>query len=154
MYARLDPFYYMCELTLPSPYESETTLVISIRLTRLVLVTTGLFEFMRFASIIIFVSICLVVTMVTCLRKLIVQFRTLETAILQLYTQLRIVLKIGDFFLRNFILLSLLGSQIMLTAIWWISLKFWNILPFIITLLAWVTTINITVGLTIGLPHG
>lgn len=56
----------MFELILPSPYEREITLIISRRLIRLVLVTIGLFEFLRFASIILFVSICLVVTIVTC----------------------------------------------------------------------------------------
>ncbi len=124
-----DPFYPVFELLLPSPYDRNLVLILSVTLIRILLCTICYFEFVRFGFIFVLASLCAATTALNYLKKLKCRNRVFECATLRLYNLLRILTKLSDYFLRNLILLLIFCSQVLLTSIWWLCIACWNILP-------------------------
>lgn len=150
----LDPFYHAFDLVLPSKYERSLTFVLTIPLLRLFLGWVCVYEFSRFTCILLILLISTSLTMVTCLRQLVRQSSRTEWSTLQLYTQLRIVLKIGDYFIHFFLLFLLVCVQFILTTIWWLVLKCWDLLPIFITVIAIYAAVLATVAVSSILSMG
>ncbi len=149
----LDPFYHVFELILPSPYDRSITVILTVPLIRLFLALVCVFEFARFFTIFLFVCISMALTLVTCLRQLVKQSAMSECKTLKLYTQLRVVLKIGDYVIRYVLLFFLTGSQFYITTLWWLVLKCWHLLPGVLTMLAFQAVVGSTFAVVILLPR-
>ncbi len=149
----LDPFYYVFELFLPDSHNRTLFLIATLILIRFFLGIVCVFECTRFLSIILFIHLSIALTMLTCLRQLIRQPSRWERRTLKLYTQLRIILKIGDYFIRYVLLFALTCPQFIITTLWWLVLKCWHLLPVPITLLAFQGAVVTTLAVTILLPR-
>ncbi len=148
----LDPFYHVFELILPSVYNRSFTVILTVPLIRLFVSWVCSVEFVRFIDILLFVFIAIALTLVTCLRQLVKQSGNAEWRTLKLYTQLRIVLKIGDFFIRHVLFLFLTCSQFIITTLWWFVLKCSHLLPIALTIFAFQAAVASTISVMILLP--
>lgn len=140
----LDPFNHVFELILPSPYERNLQVIVIVPLIRILLCTVCYFEYVRFGFLLIFFSLCSACTALNYLNKLTFQNRSFQNVTLRLYNQLRIILKVSEYFLCNVVLLLMFCSQVLLTSIWWICIVCWEFLPglvsFSVFLLAFLCT--------------
>ncbi len=144
----LDPFYFVFELFLPSPYYRSLGLILGIPLVRFLLSFVCIFEFQRFFTVLIFVALSGARTMLECMTELKYLSRKSEMYCLNLYARLRVLLTSGDFFLRHVLALLLTCGQIIITSFWWVALKCGNVLPNYIIIFFYILAI-ISVGIVV-----
>lgn len=153
VFGNIDPFYYVLELILPSPYYRSIFLIIASIAIRISLTLMATYEFCRFACFHLFLAISGACAMITCLKQLANPFCKTEQSILGIYTKLRIILKITDNFLHHVVMLFIVCSQVVVTCLWWIVIKCYNILPVTVNLMLWMLTLISTLIVIILLPR-
>lgn len=149
----LDPSYYVLELILPSPFSRNLSIIILTYLLRLFLTILWVFEFQRFATIFLFLTISCAHTMARCTKEITSPSQNSERSILRYYTILRLFIISSDDFLRNAVALMLICGQVFITITWWIVLKCWTILPTYITLIFFLSAVALVALFTILLPQ-
>ncbi len=148
VFAELDPFYFIFELILLSPYERSISMIMNSFLARLFLVQFCVVEVWRFAFVIMFVLMCIASTLATCLENITQKVETIENNKYSFNTQLRIVLKTTDFFLRHVIVFSMICVEHTFPTVLWLLLKCWNILPAYVTFVFYLI-INVIIAATL-----
>ncbi len=131
----IDPFYFVFEICLPSIYERELILIVTIPLVRFCLGFLCVFEFCRFVSNILFVFTCVAFTALNCLKELTkgTCSQKVETTVLKLYTEQLIWTKSIDYFIRYVVVQFLITAQVLIVTMIWMVLKCWDLLPGIIS---------------------
>lgn len=152
--SELDPFYSVFELILPSRYERSIPVIVVVPIIRLFFSFICVFEFVRFISTLIFLCITVIFTIVTCLRQLMLESSYPEVCLIHLYTQLQIILKTGDYFIRYVLMLLMVSAQVLIVTMWWTILKCWHQLPIYFTFVCGVVTSFTTLTVMILLPRG
>ncbi len=132
--AQLDPWYYIIEMFGPSAYERSLSLIFTILLIRIFLGMVCAFEFARFASLLLFIMLFFIFTLINCIKQLIRQPYLPRNITLRRYIQLRILMKAGDYFSRQIAVYCVLCTQLITITMWWTVLKCWSTLPSYITL--------------------
>lgn len=148
----LDPAYYIFELFLPSRYERNLTTIILAVLLRWFLFMVVVLEFLRFGFMIVFFLVVLAFTAIKCVNQTVNCSHRSERVTLKLYMQLRIILKVGDHFIRHLIALLLIFAQVLITATAWMVLMCRHILPIPIYLVACLALILATVAVLVLFP--
>lgn len=154
VFANMDPFYYVFEIFLPSPYYRSISAVLGTILVRIFLSILGTFEYCRFATFHLFLVISGACAMITCLKQLTNPFRKSEQSILNIYTRLRIILKVLDDFLRHVVMLLMICTQVVVTGLWWIVIKCSGVLPLSIYIMACLVALISACVVVILLPRG
>lgn len=152
---QLDPYYYVFELILPSPYDRSVALILTIYFARLLIGYIWFFEFLRFNSILVFVAVCCEHTMLTILKQLTTQSKIFpERLLLHIYSQLSIVMNTGDYFLRNTLLIFISYSQVLIIITMWMVIRCWRLLPPYLTFLFGIGAIVTAIGVMLLIPQG
>lgn len=154
VFADIDPFYYVLEILLPSAYDRSISQILGTIFLRVFLSTLGAFEYCRFSSFHLFFAISGACAMITCLKQLTNPFRKSEQSVLSIYTQLRIILKVLDDFLRHVVMLLMICTQVVATSLWWIVIKCYGVLPLSVYMMACIVALINTFVVVILLPRG
>ncbi len=144
----LDPFYFVFELLLPSPYYRSLTFILAIPLLRFFLGLVCVFERQRFITILLFLMISGFQTLLVCIRELSNLPKNLERDCMNWYIQLRVLLISGDYFVRHVVALLLACGQVIIISCWWIALKCGSLLPNYLIIFFYLSAI-VTVGMVI-----
>ncbi len=152
-FIKLDPFYYIFELILPSVYERSLHLILTIPLIRIFLLFVCTFEFARFMAIILFTCLIIVFTMISCLHQVVQQSHKSEHQTIQHYSQLRILCNSCDYFLRHLTLFMISCSQVIIICMCWAIVKCWDVLPFYMASIFVLTATGSAFGTLLLLPH-
>lgn len=148
----LDPAYFMQEILLPSPYERRFKTIVLLFFIRWSLFSVVVLEFSRFLFNNFIFLIAPLFTLIKCVNQLIHNAQISERSTLKLYMHLRIILKIGDRFIRQIVALLLTFGQVVITVSFWMVHKCSHILPISITIVACFSFVVFTLAVAIMLP--
>lgn len=138
IFSNLDPFYFLFEIVLPSPYYRSIGFIVGVPFIRLLITYVCIFEYARFYWLVTFIVLSLQNTAQNCLNIInssgIAQItnrssRMSETKIMSIYTQLRIIFAILDNFTCSLVGLVLVCMQVLLTSILWLCIKCRRFVP-------------------------
>ncbi len=144
----LDPYYFVFELFLPSPYTRSLFIIVGMPLVRFSLGVVGIFEFQRFFTVLLFLTMSGFSALLECVKELTNLSTTSERNCLSFYARLRILLISGDYIIRHVVALLLTCGQVVITSFWWIALKCDKVLPNYVIIFFYLIAI-VTVGIVV-----
>lgn len=130
----LDPFHFIFQLVLADPYEKILLLKLFIFILRLLVTYFFIFEFMRFVSLLTLFSLSFAFTIMNCMQNCIIKPKSLDRITLHNFIHLRVIFKLGDYFIRHIVSLIIIITQVTFIIAGWVVIRGWHKLPVYIIL--------------------